>query len=194
MEYDAVILAGGRARRFGGIDKMLIEIGGEPLLGTAIAAASGARSAVVVGPERAGFAGASWVQEDPPHSGPVHALAAGLALGSAPLVAVVAADLPFVTTDVVERLAAAVGDTDGAVAVDGSARDQYLLAVYRRRALEAAIGGLASSIGAPLRTTVQSLRLVRLREDSASNDCDTPDDVSAARRPTEEGKGVRGVD
>ena len=193
MEYDAVILAGGRARRFGGIDKMLIEVGGSPLLATAVAATSGARSAVVVGPERAGFDGASWVQEDPPHSGPVHALSAGLALGSAPLVAVLAADLPFVTVDAVERLAAAVGDADGAIAVDASGRDQYLLAVYRRRALEAAIEALASSIGAPLREIVQPLHLVRLREDAASSDCDTPDDVSAARRPTEEGKGVRGV-
>ena len=194
VDYDGIILAGGRARRLGGVDKALIEIGGRTLLETALAAAAGARSTVVVGPERPGFEAVSWLLEDPPGSGPVNSLLAGLRLGSAPLVAVLAADLPFVTGAAVDRLAAAVGDADGAIAVDASGRDQYLLAVYRRAVLVPALEGLPSSIGAPLMDAVGSLRLVRIRDDSASSDCDTPDDVTAARRLTEEDQGVRGVD
>jgi molybdopterin-guanine dinucleotide biosynthesis protein A len=194
MEYDAIVLAGGRARRFGGVDKVLIEVGGKTLLERALAAARRARSTVVVGPERPGFANVSWLLEDPPRSGPVHALLAGLGSGSAPLVAVLAADLPFVSVAVVERLVASVGDADGAVAVDGSGRDQYLLAVYRRAALGPALTKLPSSIGAPLHRAVDSLELVRIEDESASSDCDTPDDVTAAKGLIEEGERVRGVD
>jgi molybdopterin-guanine dinucleotide biosynthesis protein A len=194
VDYDAIILAGGRARRVGGTDKALIEIRGRTLLDTAIAAAGAARSIVVVGPERPGFETVVWVSESPSGSGPVHALSAGLAVGSAPLVAVLAADLPFVTVDTVRRLAAAVGDADGAVAVDGSGRDQYLLAVYRRAPLQASLNGLPSSIGASLGEAVDTLRLVRISDDSAAIDCDTWDDVAAARRRSEEEDGVRGVD
>jgi molybdopterin-guanine dinucleotide biosynthesis protein A len=199
VEYDAIILAGGRARRLGGIDKTLIEIGGRSLLGTAVAAADRARSTVVVGPERPGFAGVVFLLEQPPQSGPVHALSAGLEVGSAPLVAVLAADLPFVTAAIVERLAAAVGDADGAIAVDVSGRDQYMLAVYRRSAIEASLQELQPAAGAPMADAVRSLRLVRVGEESATSDCDTPQDVTAARRLTEERlteeeNSVRGVD
>jgi molybdopterin-guanine dinucleotide biosynthesis protein A len=190
VEYDAIILAGGRARRFGGVDKVLIEIGGRTLIESAVAATRRARSTVVVGPERPGVVGVAWLLEDPPQSGPAHALWAGLTVGSAPLVAVLAADLPFVTGEVVDRLAAAVGDADGAIALDRSARDQYMLAVYRRDALRSSLDELPSLIGAPLGPAVSSLSLVRLREDSASSDCDTPDDVTAARQLTEEEPGV----
>jgi molybdopterin-guanine dinucleotide biosynthesis protein A len=194
MEYDAIVLAGGRARRFGGVDKVLIEVGGKTLLERALAAARRARSTVVVGPERPGFENASWLLEDPPRSGPVHALLAGLGAGSAPHVAVLAADLPFVSVAVVERLVASVGDADGAVAVDGSGRDQYLLAVYRRAALRSALEKLPSSVGAPLHRAVASLELVRIEDESASSDCDTPDDVTAAKGLIEEEERVRGVD
>ena len=173
---------------------MLIEVGGRTLLESALAATRGARSTVVVGPERPGFEGFNWLLEDPPGSGPAHALLAGLNAGSAPLVAVIAADLPFVTLDSVERLAGSVGDVDGAVVVDGSGRDQFLLAVYRRSALTSSLERLRSSIGAPLHDAVGSMDLVRIKDEVASSDCDTPDDVTAARRLTEEDEGVRGVD
>jgi len=186
VEYDAIILAGGRARRLGGVDKPLIEIRGVTLLETALAAAGGANSTVVVGPERPGLRDVTWVLEEPPGSGPVGALAAGMGSGSAPLVAVLAADLAFVTRSAVERLAAAVGDTDGAIAVDGSGRDQYLLAVYRRTSLQNSMDALPSTTGAPLATVAGALRLVRIRDDAAGTDCDTWDDVAGARRRSEE--------
>ena len=193
MEYDAIILAGGRAGRLGGIDKALIEIGGRSLLATAVAAANRARSTVVVGPERPGFQGICFLL-DTPQSGPLHALSVGLEVGSAPLVAVLAADLPFVTVAMVERLAVAVGDADGAILVDDSGRDQYLLAVYRRSALEASLDELPSATDAPMGDAVRSLQLVRIMDAAATGDCDTPEDVTAARRLTEEEEGVRGVD
>lgn len=48
--WDAVILAGGRASRLGGIDKTALEWRGTPLVGHAIAAAAEAARVCVVGP------------------------------------------------------------------------------------------------------------------------------------------------
>ena len=52
MQWNAIILAGGRAARLGGIDKCGIEIGGRRLLDAALAATEGAAARVIVGPER----------------------------------------------------------------------------------------------------------------------------------------------
>jgi molybdopterin-guanine dinucleotide biosynthesis protein A len=96
--FDAVVLAGGRASRLGGIDKPGLMVGARTLLASVVAAAdsAGAQRIVVVGPARPELADrAVFVREDPPESGPIPALRRGLAQVSAPAVAVLAADLPF---------------------------------------------------------------------------------------------------
>lgn len=82
----AVILAGGRAGRLGGIAKPLSTICGTTLLDLAIAAVPAGSEIVVVGPPELRVpAGVLLVREDPPFGGPVAALAAGVAaLSSAP--------------------------------------------------------------------------------------------------------------
>lgn len=105
-----MILAGGAARRLGGRDKPGLLVGGARLLDHAVAACAGARRIVVVGPERPTVIPVAWVREDPPGGGPVAALAAGLAAVSAPVTLLLAADLPFVTREVTERLVAALSD------------------------------------------------------------------------------------
>lgn len=76
----AVILAGGRAGRLGGIAKPLATIGGTTLLDLAIAAVPAGSEIVVVGPPELRVpAEVLLVREDPPFSGPVAALAAGVA-------------------------------------------------------------------------------------------------------------------
>ncbi|MGH8776871.1 MAG: NTP transferase domain-containing protein, partial [Jiangellaceae bacterium] len=47
--WDAVVLAGGRGSRLGGVDKPALRIGGRTLLDTALVATAAARSTVVVG-------------------------------------------------------------------------------------------------------------------------------------------------
>lgn len=93
--FDAVILAGGRGSRLGGIDKAAVEVDGARLLDRVVAAARGcgARRVVVVGPEREPAAASDKgavpdrfgssapdvvAREDPPFGGPLPALAAGL--------------------------------------------------------------------------------------------------------------------
>ncbi|WP_308813095.1 NTP transferase domain-containing protein [Arthrobacter sp. PAMC25284] len=51
MEFDAVILAGGRSARLSGVPKAGLLVDGSTLLALALRAARGARRVVVVGPD-----------------------------------------------------------------------------------------------------------------------------------------------
>lgn len=105
IRLDAIILAGGRGSRLGGIDKAALTLDGKTLLDRALDAVDGvAATAVVVGPERVltsgedaerirgsrsgrapsgtartGTARLRTTREDPPYGGPAAAAAAGLA-------------------------------------------------------------------------------------------------------------------
>jgi molybdopterin-guanine dinucleotide biosynthesis protein A len=171
MSWDAVILAGGRGSRLGGADKPALLVDGRSLLDRALAATAGARVRVVVGPPRPGAVpdDVLVVREEPPFGGPVAALAAGLAAlpRGVELVAVVAADLLEVEAALPRVLEATRGsDADGWLAVDPAGRDQPLLAVHRRRSLEAALAALAAGRGmlggAALRTLLHPLRCERV--------------------------------
>ncbi|MDP9435787.1 MAG: molybdenum cofactor guanylyltransferase, partial [Actinomycetota bacterium] len=139
--YDAVVLAGGSARRLGGVDKPGLEVGGRSLLASVLAAVPDAGVRVVVGPPRALPPDVVQVREEPPGRGPVPALAAGLVHVTAPRVAVLAADLPFLDGATVARLRAAAEHADAALLVDDEGRDQYLCSVWRTPELRAGLPG-----------------------------------------------------
>ena len=180
--WDAIVLAGGRGRRLGGIDKPALLVGGRSLLDTALAACTGARVTVVVGPRRATVRDVRWTLESPPGSGPLAALAAGVAeLGTdaSGVVVVLAADLPSVDARVVGRLlAAARSSVDGAAVVDGTGRVQPLLAAYRRPALKRALQAVHDPRNRPVRSILDRLRLVAVVDAGAAADIDTPDDLA----------------
>ena len=154
--FDAVVLAGGRARRLGGVSKPDVAVGGRRLLDRTLEATAGAREVVVVGPAEVAPPGVRVTREDPPGGGPVAGLAAGLAVlpDGAAWVLVLACDLPRVAGAVGDLLTAARGGQsvspdgagalpDGAVLVDAQGHRQPLAAVYRRLALDEALGRLA---------------------------------------------------
>ncbi|WP_345025363.1 molybdenum cofactor guanylyltransferase, partial [Streptomyces sedi] len=134
---EAVVLAGGAARRLGGVDKPAVRVGGRTLLDRVLAGCpADGPDPVVVGPRRRTARPVRWTREEPPGGGPLPALAAGLALTERPLVAVLAADLPFLDAATVPLLVAALPpDADGVLLVDAEGRDQPLTAVYRAAAL-----------------------------------------------------------
>jgi molybdopterin-guanine dinucleotide biosynthesis protein A len=184
IAYDAV--AGGRAQRLGGVDKPMTAIAGIPMLVLVLTAVGTARTLVVVGPRRElpQFADRlRWTRENPEGSGPVAAVAAGIAALDQPaaLVMVLAADLPFVGAAVDPLLtAAASSEMDGAMLIDGSGRDQPLAAVYRSDAIRRRLASIGSPVDVAVRDLVRSMRLVRVRSDDASLDCDTWADVRRA--------------
>ena len=185
---DAVVLAGGRATRLGGIDKTALGAPDDTLLDRALRATAGAaRRIVVAGPDARRAPGdVIWTTEVPRFAGPVAALAAALAVPEphAPAVLVLAADLPQVER-AVPALLAAVDDAaavDGWLAVDPDGRDQPLLALYRRGPLAAALAALPGGpADAPLRRLLAPLALARIPLDgSLVADVDTPDDLREA--------------
>lgn len=182
-QYDAVVAAGGAGRRLGGTDKPALTVGGRPLLDRVLTACAGAHRILVVGPRRpTDRTGVHWLREDPPGGGPLAAVAAALPEVSSPLVLLLAADLPFLDTTTVTRLLAAVGDADGALLVDAEGRDQPLTAAYRTTALRETLTSLGDPAGRPLRALTAPLHLARVADPAgASFDCDTPDELAAAR-------------
>jgi molybdenum cofactor guanylyltransferase len=178
-----VVPAGGTARRWGGRDKLLADVGGIAVLerllhGLAdpdVSALPAGTPVVVVGPVRALQdcpAGVRWCREDPPGGGPVAALAAGLAalggVDAVDVVVVVAGDQPFAARAVPALLAALGGEgaqgtpgpVDLALAVDPDGRDQLLLAAYRSAALAGRLQGRVH--GARMRDLPGGLRVCRV--------------------------------
>jgi molybdopterin-guanine dinucleotide biosynthesis protein A len=191
--YAAIVLAGGAGRRLGGRDKPALPVGGRAMLGRVLDAAGGASARVVVGPARPDVPDdVVQVREHPPGGGPVAAVAAGLAaVGRAELVAVLAADLPFLTRAEVDALRAALtaGDHDGVVFIDRGGRQQWLCGMYRAEALRCALAALEPPAGRPMRALVAGLRLATLDRPVDGSpppwyDCDTEDDYRRAEEWT----------
>ena len=174
--YDAVVLAGGAARRLGGADKPALVVGGVSLLDRVLTACAGAARTVVVGPERPTCRPVHWTREDVPGAGPVAALRAGLAQVTADRVVLLAADLPFLTADVVDLL------LDGAPAVltDGH-REQWLCGAWDTAALRAAAAGAGPRLG-ELLAGLHPEVLPWHGPGAPWTDCDTEEDLQQARR------------
>jgi molybdopterin-guanine dinucleotide biosynthesis protein A len=185
--YDAVVLAGGAARRLGGADKPGVRVGGRALLDRVLAACADARTTVVVADARPTARPVRWAREDPPGGGPLAALGAGLHHTTAEELVVLSADLPFLGAATVRQLLAALraSGTDGALLTDADGRDQPLVAAYRtpalRRELAALSTGHGGLTGLPLRRLTAALDLTRVQDPVAAFDCDTWDDIASAR-------------
>ncbi|MEU1955108.1 NTP transferase domain-containing protein [Nocardia rhamnosiphila] len=180
---DVIVLAGGRASRMGGVDKPGLVVGGRSMLQTALAAVASLGRTVVVGPPRPELA-AHIVQtrEPEPGSGPVAAVAAGLAaLGAepAPRIVVLAADLPFLTDAAIGELVRQSADFDAVFAADPSGRPQYLIGVWRTEPLATRLAELDSVLNQPMKALVP--RRTNIVELPGVDDCDTPGEIAAAR-------------
>ncbi len=195
-DFAAVVLAGGAARRMGGAAKPLLTVGGVSLLSRVLAAVADARPRIVVGPgELVPLLprGVSLTMEVPPGGGPVAAAAAGLSLlggartsGSSNQVALLAADLPFLSPDAVDRLRSAVADdADGAVLVDNAGRLQWLCGVWRLESLVARLAQFGDPVGRGMRKLAEGLRVAQVAAPDPTRppawfDCDTEDDLRRA--------------
>ncbi|MDQ1651377.1 MAG: hypothetical protein QOI35_577 [Cryptosporangiaceae bacterium] len=186
--FAAIVLAGGRASRLGGVHKPGLRIGGATLLDRVLAAATGAGTRIVVGPPQQVPPGVVVLREDPPGGGPVAALAAGLSAVDERFVAVLAGDLPFLTQGAVAALREAAGPRDGAVLADEHGKDQYLAGVWRTGALRAAVAALGDPENASMRRVLARLDYARVVLPGEAGgpgpwfDCDDPVDLTAARR------------
>jgi molybdopterin-guanine dinucleotide biosynthesis protein A len=158
-DWDAIVLAGGRGSRLGGVDKAALVLDGETLLDRTLRAVAGAGRVVVVGePSRDVPTGnVVVVQEEPRFAGPAAAIGAGVAEVRAPRVLVVACDQPFLAEAVDLLVGAATGD--GAVAIDAGGRRQHLMSVLDTAALRAVIADRSTLVDLSVRALLAPLQL-----------------------------------
>lgn len=209
LAFDALILAGGRSSRLGGVPKQSLVFQGQTLLERAIAAAEGARHTVVVGdagslPDGALAAGLlrppTWpsgllmCREEPPFAGPAAAIAAGLDVlarnsEEAPYSLVLACDMPLASLavtalqDALAQSAAAGGGGDGVMACAQDGSVQPLAGLYSTAGLTKACRNLASRnalVNGSVRALLASLDVQLVTVPTGStSDVDTWDDAAA---------------
>jgi molybdopterin-guanine dinucleotide biosynthesis protein A len=185
VEVPAVILAGGRATRMGGVDKALLPLGGGTVIGHLLDRLAGQCGVVAVSangdPERYASLGLAVLADDVPGRGPLGGVLAGLdwaaSLGAGSVLTV-PGDTPFIPRDLVARLGPAPAWAESATEL------HPLVAVWPvacRGVLRAWLGGQASgrvrSFGGQI-----GMRAVWF-DDSPDpfHNINTPDDLDHAR-------------
>ncbi len=170
-----------------GSHKPSLRVGETPMVARVLAAVR-PRPVLVVGRPEDVPDGIPVLVEDPPGGGPVAAIAAGLGHLSeeADAVIVLAADLPFVTSAHLDRLASALlhqsPHAGPAVTTDATGRLNWLCSAWRRTALDAALARLGEPAGRSMRDLAAGLRPVEVADvDGVADDVDTPDDLARAR-------------
>ena len=129
----AAILAGGRARRFGGRDKSRLLVDGRPLIVRQIEVLQRVAGRVfVVAPDADRFTdlGLDVCPDLVPNAGAIGGLYTALASATSERVLVVACDLPFLDARVLARLVALADEADGSWVRSGRGIEP-LLACYR---------------------------------------------------------------
>jgi molybdopterin-guanine dinucleotide biosynthesis protein A len=190
--FAAIILIGGKARRFAGCAKSELVVAGSTILERMLAATKGAVSQVVVGTRPSDAEplpqGVLQVLEDPPGSGPARSVQAGLAAvpDDCDRVAILGGDLPFLTSEALRLLQHHASGADperGALYCDNAGRRQWLCGLWptdpvRRNAA-------AVEPGAPARLLFDGIEVETVTWEHESPppwfDCDTPEDLAQAR-------------
>jgi molybdenum cofactor guanylyltransferase len=175
-----VILAGGLGRRIGGA-KAVVQLAGQPLISYPLEAVRTALSDVAViakaDTQLPSLPGVTvWVEPDSPRH-PVVGIVQALALAEGRSVVVCACDLPFVTSELIYRLATAdLGKSPAVVACCGT-DVQPLLGCYAPRAIDPLRSGLPAE--APVRELVASLnpRMLEVGDPELLFNINSPEDL-----------------
>lgn len=139
-DITAVVLAGGRATRMGGVDKGLVAFHGRPLaagIGAALAAQTAVAEVVInANRNRASYRQLGYrVIEDrmPDHQGPLAGMQAALSAAAHAWLLTIPCDGPFVAADYASRMRAAAIDAGAklAVAHDGARMQPVYCLIHR---------------------------------------------------------------
>lgn len=129
-DVTALILAGGRATRLGGVDKRTLRVGGASIFERQCAVLAPLCADILVSTPGAA-PGYRTVADAVPGGGPLAGIAAGLAHATTPWLLVVAGDMPHLSAPVLGLLLGAAGDGVDAVGIRIGGRPEPLLCLYR---------------------------------------------------------------
>lgn len=115
-DVSALILAGGKATRLGGVDKSQLVVDGRTIFERQVEVLRDAVVEILVSSPRdiAGYRTVRDVVED---GGPLAGIAAGLAAVRTPWLLVLAGDMPYVTRELIDRLVSRTRDDIDAVGI-----------------------------------------------------------------------------
>jgi molybdopterin-guanine dinucleotide biosynthesis protein A len=116
MDVSALILAGGRATRLGGIDKRELVIEGATIFERQVEVLAPRVSEVIVSSARE-LAGYRTVRDAIEGAGPLAGMAAGLAVARTAWLLVVAGDMPYLTGAVIDLIVARITEDCDAVGI-----------------------------------------------------------------------------
>jgi len=206
-----VVLAGGRSTRFGDADKALATVDGDPMLARVVDAAAAVAGSVVVNcrvDQRAAFADVlesvdadlRFAVDDRPDEGPLVGLDRALRGVDAPVVLVLACDLPWLESGLLAALVDRLGDRDGdrggragsagrsrrrdaVVPVDADGYRKPTCAAYRTEVLRGAVAAALDADDRRLRAALTGLLVEEVDVDALGfprrvvADVDTREDV-----------------
>lgn len=166
----AIVLAGGRGSRMGGVDKPTLEVEERSMRASVLLAARSTLGEgaplVLVGEQGTDVQsiGAVCVREEPPFSGPVAGLARGLAEverleSTDEVVLVLGGDMPWLEPRVLGALLNECAEAPRKVAgaVDAGGRRQFLCAAWPRAVLARALSHVAGEGGSLVGASAKSL-------------------------------------
>jgi molybdenum cofactor guanylyltransferase len=193
MKVTAAILAGGGARRLGGVVKGLVEVGGRAMVAREVDVLARVADEVLlvagdVAPYRA-IANVRLVEDLQPGRGPLAGLSAAFAATAADALLVVGCDLPFLDERLLARVRDGAPDADAVVPRLGG-RPQPLHARYLRTVAAAVDARLARS-SLRLMDLLDDLRVDYVEEEELRAidptlrgliNVNTPEQLAAARR------------
>ncbi|MBV9681946.1 MAG: molybdenum cofactor guanylyltransferase [Solirubrobacterales bacterium] len=178
------ILAGGAGLRIGG-EKAAVALHGKPLICYPLETVGEVLTSVAIlaktGTKLPPLAGvAVWIEPECPRH-PLVGITQALALSGGRPVLVCAADLPFVTPELVRRLVRAAPRRAPAAIACAHGTLQPLLGCYQPRALDL-LAGAAREGTAPLLETIAAIDPILVEADDPEElfDVDTPDDLLQA--------------
>lgn len=145
-DVSALILAGGRATRLGGVAKHELVVAGETILArqTRVLAPRVHEILIAVAPGGGDVAGYPTVRDSVADAGPLAGIAAGLAAARTPWLLVVAGDMPYLTGELLDRVLAARRGELHAVGVRAGGLPEPLVCALHARAAAAVARRLAA--------------------------------------------------
>ena len=129
-DVTALILAGGRATRLGGVDKRELVIEGRTIFERQVEALAPCVAEIIVSSPRA-IAGYRTVADAIAGVGPLAGIAAGLAAATTPWVLVVAGDMPYITSALIELVLSRIVDDRDAIGIRIGGLPEPLLCALR---------------------------------------------------------------
>jgi molybdenum cofactor guanylyltransferase len=151
-DVTALILAGGKATRLGGVDKRELVVEGRTIFARQCEAL-GPRAAEILVSSRHEVPGYRTVADAVPGAGPLAGIAAGLAAAATPWLLVIAGDMPYISGALIDLVLAHAGGDVDAVGIRIGELPEPLFCLLRVAAARPALAARLAGGGARLKAS-----------------------------------------